>query len=155
MGDKTELFQCEIVEKELNFVGINITALFPSGFPDAAIKVQQEFMERMNEISNAINKNVLLSPFICNEIIATYFAGLEVSDLNSIPEGMMGFTVPPAKYAKVTCTNKTIGEGYDKVLHWMGENGYIQKMYYAFQIEMYYLDELAEEEQVEILIPIK
>ena len=155
MSSKTELFQCEIVEKELYFVGTNITAHFLSGFPDAAIKVQQEFMDRINEISNAINKNVLLSPFICNDIIATYFAGLEVSNLDSIPEGMMGFTVPHTTYAKVTCTNKTIGEGYDKIFHWMGEKGYIQKMYYAFQIEVFYLDEHAEEEQVEILIPIK
>ena len=67
----------------------------------------------------------------------------------------MGFEVPSTKYAKTTCTNKTIGEGYNKVFQWMGENGYIQKEYYAFQIEIFYIDELAEELPVEILIPIK
>jgi predicted transcriptional regulator YdeE len=155
MSNITATYHCEIVKKEFKFVGISNTAPFPSAFPQAAVKVQQKFEKRINEISNPVNNKILISPFICNGIIATYFACLEVSDLQSIPEGMIGFTVPSSEYVKITCTNRTIGEGYNKVFRWLGENGYTQKGNNAFQIEVFYIDELAEEEQVELLIPIE
>jgi predicted transcriptional regulator YdeE len=155
MKNKTSTYQCEMVKKEFTFVGISVTVPFPSAFPQAALKVQQDFEKRIIDISNPVNHKVLISPFICNGIIATYFACLEVSDLRSIPEGMIGFTVLSTEYAKITCTNRTIGEGYNEVFRWMGENGYTQKGNNAFQMEVYYIDELAEEEKVELLIPIE
>jgi predicted transcriptional regulator YdeE len=155
MSNITATYHCEMVKKEFKFVGISHTAPFPSAFPQAALQVQLEFWKKKNEISNPVSDTILFSPFMCNGIIATYLASLEVTDLQSIPEGMIGFAVPSSEYAKITCTNKTIGEGYNKIFQWMGENGYTQKRNDSFQIEVFYIDELAEEEQVELLIPIE
>lgn len=155
MSNVIATYKCEIVKKEFKLVGISNTAPFPSAFPEAAIKVQQEFWERRKVIANAVNNEILISPYLCNGIIATYFACLEVSDIQSTPEGMIGFTLPFSEYAKISCTNKTIGDGYNKIFDWIGENGYKQKSNNASQIEVFYIDELAEEELVEILIPIE
>ncbi|HEY4552138.1 MAG TPA: GyrI-like domain-containing protein [Bacillaceae bacterium] len=148
-------FKCEIVQKEFKLVGQSITANFPDSFPDAAMKIQMEFEKRRSEVPNARNKEVLFSPYMCNDIIATYFACLEVEEIDAIPEGMIGFTLPVTKYAKIQCSNKTIGEGYNHVFSWMQENGYKQKwLDRSCPIEIFYLEDNAEEEVVEILIPI-
>lgn len=148
-------FECEIIEQEYQLVGQSITANFPKGFPDAAIKVQMNFEKRMDEVANSKSKRVLFSPYMSNGIFATYFACLEVEEINEVPEGMMGLKLPLMKYAKISCSNKTIGQGYDKLFAWMGENGYKQKQNDSCSIEIFYFEEDAEEEVVEILIPIQ
>lgn len=146
---------CEVVTKEWKVVGMSITAPFPAGFPDAAMQIHHQFVAKRDLIKHAVNREVLLSPFICNEIVATYFACLEVDELSSVPDGMIGFTIPSMRYAQVTCTNRTIGEGYHALLNWISQNGFRQKYANAFQVEVFYLDETAEEERVELLIPIQ
>ncbi|WP_339249349.1 GyrI-like domain-containing protein [Sporosarcina sp. FSL W8-0480] len=148
-------FECGIIEREYQLVGQSITANFPKGFPDAAIKVQMDFEKRMDEVANNKSKRVLFSPYMSNGIFATYFACLEVEEINKVPEGMMGIKLPLMKYAKISCSNKTIGQGYDKLFAWMGENGYKQKQNDSCSIEIFYFEEDAEEEVVEILIPIQ
>lgn len=69
---------------------------------------------------------------------------------------MIGFELPMMQYAKISCSNKTIDHGYSKIFTWMGENGFKQKWYdRSFPIEIFNLEEGAEEEVVEILIPIQ
>ena len=93
---------------------------------------------------------------MCNDIVATYFACVEVDELTEIPKGMIGFKLPMMEYAKISCSNKTIDQGYSKLFAWISENGYKQKWYdKSFPIEIFYLEEGAEEEVVEILIPIQ
>ncbi|WHT46850.1 AraC family transcriptional regulator [Sporosarcina thermotolerans] len=113
-------FECGIIEKEYQLVGQSITANFPKGFPDAAIKVQMDFERRMDEIANSKSKQVLFSPYMSNGIFATYFPSLEVDELNEIPDGMMGLELPLMKYAKICCSNRTIDQGYSKLFAWMG-----------------------------------
>lgn len=129
---------------------------FPQHFPDAALQIQTQFVERRHEVINAKNQEVLFSPYMCNGIFATYFACLEVEDLSIIPEGMIGFKLPSTTYAKINCTTKSIGEAYPKLFHWMQENGYQQKILdHTCPMEIYYFEENVEEEQVELWIPIK
>lgn len=149
-------FACEVVKREFELIGQSITANFPQAFPDAAIKIQMDFEKRIDDIDNCKNKQALISPYMCNDIVATYFACVEVEGLTETPEGMIGFKLPMMNYAKISCSNKTIDQGYSKLFSWMGENGYKQKWYdKSFPIEIFYLDEGAEEEVVEILIPIQ
>ena len=144
-------FECEVVKKEYQLIGQSVTANFPQSFPDAAMKVQMDFEKRMDEVRNGTNKHVLISPYMCNDIVATYFACLEFDELTEIPEGMIGFNIPMMEYAKISCSNKTIDQGYSKLFAWMSENGYKQKWYdKSFPIEIFYLDEGAEEEVVEL-----
>ena len=147
---------CEITTREVQLVGQSITANFPQSFPDAAILIQKQFKDRRDEIAKAVDREVLFSPYMCNGIFATYFACLEVEELNSVPEGMIGFKLPAMEYAKVNCTNKSIGEGYTKIFEWMKENGYRQKFLdNSCPIQIFYYEENVEEEFVEILIPIQ
>lgn len=149
-------FECELIKKEYRLIGQSITANFPQSFPDAAMKVQMEFEKRIDEVRGCKNKHVLISPYMCNDIVATYFACVEVDNLTEIPEGMVGFRIPLMEYAKISCSNKTIDQGYSKLFAWMSENGYKQKWFSeSFPIEIFYLEEGAEEEVVEILIPIQ
>jgi predicted transcriptional regulator YdeE len=156
LSQKPELFQCEVVEQGYQFIGQTITANFPGGFPDAAVKVQRQFELRKHEIIGAKNTEIICCPYMCNGIFATYFACLEVDDLSLIPEGMIGFQLPAMKYAKITCTNRCIGEAYGKVFEWIKKHEYKQKFLdQSCPIEIFYYEEDAEaEEMVEILIPI-
>ncbi|SHE12826.1 Bacterial transcription activator, effector binding domain [Chlamydia abortus] len=153
---RLEKFKCEITTREYKLIGQSITANFPSGFPDAAVKIQREFAERRHEVANVVDPEVMISPYMCNEIFATYFACLEVREITHIPEGMIGFQLPLMNYAKINCTNKTIGEAYTKIFEWMRANGYKQKFLdNSCPIEIYYFEDNVEEEDVEILIPVK
>ncbi len=148
-------FACEIIQSEFHLIGQSITANFPQGFPEAAIKVQKDFIARRDEIIQAKNKEILFSPHMCNEIVATYFACLEVDEITDIPEGMIGFSLPKTKYAKISCSNKTIDQGYSKIFTWMGENDYRQKwLNNCCPIEIFYFEDNVDEERVDILIPI-
>ncbi|MDQ0899647.1 GyrI-like domain-containing protein [Paenibacillus sp. V4I7] len=157
MENKTMIkYHCETLRREYQLVGQSLTANFPKGFPDAALQIQSQFAERRHEITNAKDQEILFSPYMCNGIFATYFACLEVDDLTVIPEGMIGFKLPAVNFAKINCTTKTIGEAYSRIFEWMKENGYQQKFLdQSCPIEIYYFEENVEEENVEILIPIK
>jgi len=147
-------FNCEIITKEYQFIGQSITANFPSSFPEAAIQVQGEFRSRISEISGTVNPDTLYSPYMCNGVVATYFACSEVSSIDEIPEGMIGFKLPTTKYAKISCSNRTIGEGYSRIFQWIGENGYKQRSSSdSSSIEIFYIEGNGEE-KVELLIPI-
>ena len=156
MEKKIATFECEVVKRKFELVGQSITANYPQSFPDAAIKVHMDFKKGIDEIRNCKNKQTLISPYMCNDIIATYFACVEVDELRDIPEGMIGFELPLMDYAKISCSNKTIDQGYSTLFAWMVENGYKQKWFdRSFPIEIFYLKENVEEEKVEILIPIQ
>ncbi|WP_240628533.1 GyrI-like domain-containing protein [Bacillus salacetis] len=147
---------CDLIEKEFLVIGNSTTANFPDSFPEAAIRVQQDFEEKREQVTNAVDKNVLISPYMSNEIMTTYFACLEVTSLDTIPAGMCGFKIPVTKYARVTCTNRTINNAYTVVFDWIKEKGFNQKRFSSsFPIEIYYLTEKEEEEVVEILIPLE
>jgi len=149
-----ELFLCQIVKREYQLVGQCITTNFPSGFPQAAIKIQSEFVERRAEIAGAKNPEILISPYMCNGAVATYFACLEVEELGSVPDGMLGFKLADADYAKIQCTTKSIGEGYSKLFDWIHSNGYkLRNQNSASPLEIYYFSD-KEEEDVELLIPV-
>jgi AraC family transcriptional regulator len=54
-----------------------------------------------------------------------YLAGLEVSNLVDIPEGMASWEVPDQTYAVFPCTLKTIGETYQYAFEtWLPQSSY-------------------------------
>jgi predicted transcriptional regulator YdeE len=78
-----------------------------------------------------------------------------VADLSSVPEGMIGFALPATDYAKARCTDKTIGEGHGRIFTWLEENDYVPRRQGAMGVEVYYVEDDADEEPVDILIPIR
>lgn len=148
-------FKCEVVQRKLQLVGQCGTGNFPQSFPEVAMNVQQDFENRRDEVRHVVNRDVIYSPYVANSLVATYFACLEVKGCNDIPKGMMALNIPLTTYAKISCSNKTIDKGYERIFSWMKDNGYRQEsLEKAFPIEVFYFEDNVEEEVVELLIPI-
>lgn len=147
-------FECKVIKKEFLLVGESITANFPQGISEASIQLSETFNLRREEVQHAQNIDKVICPYMCNGILATYLTCLEVDQLGQIPAGMIGFKIPETEYAVVSCSNKTIGEGYDRIFSWIQENGFISNNH-AFSIEVFYYEENVEEKRAEILIPIQ
>ncbi|MFC4809093.1 GyrI-like domain-containing protein [Paenibacillus sp. GCM10023250] len=141
-----------ITKPAMNMVGISYCGPY-STFPDEAIHLQSEFLSRKHEIEGDVKTTVLYSPYFGNEVFATYWACFEVPHLEQVPKGMVQFTIPQRTYAMSVCTNKRIGEGYEQLTGWMNEQK-LAKRENAVSLEIFYIDEHLEEEQVELLIPI-
>lgn len=149
-------FDIEIVTKEFKLVGISATDKFDDSFPETATKVLTDFGGSLRQIQNAMSYDTVFCPGMCNGIIATYFACLEVEKLmEQNPPGMVSFTLPETRYVKILCTNNSIGEGYEELFRWMEENNYRHRLYGACQIEIYYKFFSNGEEPAEVLIPIE
>ncbi|MDQ6419043.1 GyrI-like domain-containing protein [Paenibacillus sp. LHD-117] len=146
---------CSIVTKPaLNVVGISYSGPY-SSFPDDAIRLQTEILARKHELNEAVKSTVLYCPYHGNEAFATYWACFEVQHLEELPPGMVQLTIPAHRYAMVACSNKRIGEGYEQLKTWMGEQR-LQKHDSAVSLELFYIDEQHwEEEPVELLIPLQ
>ncbi|REE84407.1 putative transcriptional regulator YdeE [Paenibacillus taihuensis] len=145
---------CTLVTKPaLNMVGISYCGPY-SSFPDEAILLQSAFLQRKHEIEGDVKTTVLYSPYFGNEVFATYWACFEVPHLEQVPPGMVQFTIPQRTYAMAACTNKRIGEGYEQLAAWMNEQR-LTRRENAVSLEIFYIDEHLEEEQVELLIPIE
>ncbi|MCM3616135.1 GyrI-like domain-containing protein [Sutcliffiella horikoshii] len=148
-------FKCEVVQRKLQLVGQCATGNFPKSFPEVSMNVQQEFENRKDEVRQVVNPDVIYSPYLANSLVATYFACVEVKGYGDIPKGMMALDIPMTTYAKVSCSNKTIDKGYERIFSWMKENGHRQEsLEKALPIEIFYFEENAEEEIVELCIPI-
>ncbi|WP_219837867.1 GyrI-like domain-containing protein [Paenibacillus sp. R14(2021)] len=144
---------CSLITKPaINMVGISYCGPY-STFPDEAIRLQSDFLSRKHEINGDVKANVLYSPYFGNEVFATYWACFEAPHLEQLPKGMVQFSIPMRTYAMAVCTNKRIGEGYEQLTAWMNEQN-IKKRDNAVSLEIFYIDEHLEEEQVELLIPI-
>ncbi|WP_413382046.1 effector binding domain-containing protein [Alkalihalobacillus sp. 1P02AB] len=150
----TPFLQCQLVEREYLLVGISTTTLFPNGFPTEAKKIQHQFLKRKDDVQAVKDNTTLISPFLCNEVLATYFACFEVRESVPQPEDMLEIPLKKTKYAMITCTNKTISEGYERLFQWMHKVRLQQKLIGATQLEIFYLEEGEEEVKVELLIPV-
>ncbi|UVI27976.1 GyrI-like domain-containing protein [Paenibacillus spongiae] len=144
---------CAVVTKPaMKMVGISYCGPY-STFPDEAIRLQSEFLARKHELNGDVLSTALHSPYFGNEVFATYWACFEIAHIDQIPEGMVQFTIPQRQYAMVRCTNKRIGEGYERLFAWMNENQLVKRDN-AVSLEIFYIDEHLEEEPVDLLIPI-
>ncbi|EFM09622.1 transcription activator effector binding [Paenibacillus curdlanolyticus YK9] len=102
--DKTG-FASEVVTvhlDEMKFVGLPVIVSFKDGDYGTISKTKQLFMERMGEIEGVINPDILWAPWYANDIMFTYVYAVQVASLdNNVPEGLVGFTQPAARYATV------------------------------------------------------
>lgn len=147
------MYNCSLVTKPaLNLVGINYCGPY-SSFPDESIRLQSEFLSRKHELGDAALSTVLYCPYFGNEVFAAYWAAMEVHHMEQVPAGMVQIRLPSRRYAMVECTNKRIGEGYEKLFSWMDEQG-LRKNDAAVSLEIFYEDDHLEEKAVELLIPL-
>ncbi|WP_166238958.1 effector binding domain-containing protein [Paenibacillus turpanensis] len=149
------MLECRLVQKDaMKLVGVSFSGTFPDSFPHKAMELQQQFWKRCHEIEGRVEEAALISPFFANESFVTYWACCEVQQVDRIPEGMEVIELPAKTYASVTCTNRTIEEGYRVLEEWIKKER-LQKAAKSCSVEIFYIQEDAEVEQVELLAPIQ
>jgi AraC family transcriptional regulator len=85
-----------------------------------------------------------------------YVAAFEVSQVEDVPEGMVGLEIPGGTYAVFTCTLPTLGETFDHVYQvWLPKSGYQRACGPEFELydEQFSTDE--PDSPMYIYIPVK
>jgi predicted transcriptional regulator YdeE/catechol 2,3-dioxygenase-like lactoylglutathione lyase family enzyme len=142
--------QVEIVRlDEKCYVGVPVTSSFQNvvGIGEA----RQIFMEKKNEIQNIVNKDLYACLHFANDVLFTYVYCMEVSAIGIVPQGMIGFTVPGNRYAKVR-TKDT--EPYAFINSYLSANR-MEKDSSSLAIEIFKFGENEHYNNADILVPIK
>ena len=85
-----------------------------------------------------------------------YIAGVSVSQVDEIPEGMTVWEVPEQTYAVFPCTLKTIGEAYEYAFQtWLPGSGHERADGPDFELYTEEFDPEAEDPKLYVYIPIK
>jgi predicted transcriptional regulator YdeE len=117
--------------------------------------------QRYDEVLYQENQNIIIAPFHGRETELTYYVTVPVKEINFVPEGMVGITIPEKNY--VFCTHKgtaaEIEHTYRRIHAWMVDYGYEQD-HRALSLEVYnssinkrdFFDEIIK---FEIYIPVK
>jgi predicted transcriptional regulator YdeE len=148
--------QAETVEllemPEIKLVGLTVTLPFTVHQPGSVEAMKKEFMERRHEIRKAIHLGRYLSPHFTSEILFTYMICMEVEDFDiaDIPEGMIGFTIPPHRYAKVISK----GDPYQVIHDHLKANG-LESNQRALALEVYHFANPVWPDETEVYVPIK
>ncbi|QAA32873.1 MerR family transcriptional regulator [Clostridium manihotivorum] len=152
-----------IVHKEtMNFVGIHLTKYInKKDFP----KCIREFGNRIAKIPNVVKADKVyqfsgidsLGKNLVPDSIFSFVFAVQVSSLESVPENMIGFTLPEHDYIFY----KHIGtmEDYQKSLNQvfmydLNANNYEMDMFPSFEIFSSYICEKEDELEVDIFFPV-
>ena len=85
-----------------------------------------------------------------------YLAAVPVKQIADVPEGLVGWEIPEAKYVVVTCTLPTIGKAFDYVYkNWLAQSGYERACGPEFEFYDEDFNPDDENSNMTICIPIK
>jgi predicted transcriptional regulator YdeE/catechol 2,3-dioxygenase-like lactoylglutathione lyase family enzyme len=142
--------QVEIVRvEEKCYVGVPVTSSFQNvvGIGEA----RQIFMEKKNEIQSIVNKDQYACLHFANNVLFTYVYCMEVSTIDKVPQGMIGFAVPGNRYAKARTKYK---EPYGFINTYLSDNQ-MEKDSSSLAIEIFKFGEKEHYNNADILVPIK
>lgn len=121
-----------------------------------------EFINRIQEIPNRVNLNTygVCSPIekMTDESKFFYIAGVEVTCIDQIPEGMVAKTVPAAQYAVFTHKGSPdkLGQTYEYIMGtWLPNSGYKPMMSPDFEFYDHRFKPDSENSEMFIYYPIK
>lgn len=99
IGDSITYTPHFIFKQKFNLIGIKHKILSKSGDKSANLYGRDFFYNHKNKISNIINPQEYFgfTDWSSNEFIY-YIPSIQAADLNSIPEGMTGISIPAHKY---------------------------------------------------------
>lgn len=143
--------QVQLLElQEIKLVGLYVTSSFQGHLPERVEAMKQEFHKRKDEVRNVIHPERYISPSFTSEVLFTYLICMEVDNLSEVPKGMIGFTIPPHRYAKV----KSEGDPYQVIHNYLDANGQ-QSDRRALALEIYYFENPSWPDKVEVLLPLQ
>jgi AraC family transcriptional regulator len=149
----------KVVEKDsLKVVGISWNGTYSqtSSIPHMFTELE----ERLEEIPYKAEEPVLIAPFHSRESEFTYYVTAPVEKIESIPAGMVGFTIPPKNYVFTTHIGKPeeVENTYLQLFKWMEEYGYDHDQN-ALSLEIYQEEHKPqntnENLRFEIYLPLK
>lgn len=134
---------------EKKFVGFAVTSSFHDmkGIGEA----NRLFMERKHEIAGTVDSEHYVCPHFANEVLFTYMYCMEVSELNEIPEGMIGFTVPAGRYARA---RSKVADPYALIHAHLSENG-LETNPNLVAFEVFAFGEEESKYNADIFVPVK
>ncbi|KRF20224.1 GyrI-like domain-containing protein [Paenibacillus sp. Soil787] len=142
--------QVQLLElPEIKLVGLYVTSSFKGHLPERVEEMKREFHKRKGEIRNVIRPERYISPSFSSEVLFTYLICMEVEDLSDVPEGMIGFMIPPHRYAKV----KSKDDPYQVIHDYLDANGQ-QNDRRALSLEIYRFENPVWPDEAEVLIPL-
>ena len=147
----------QVLEKdEIKVVGISRNGTYSQ--LDTIPNLFDELKERLIEVPNQTNDSILIAPFHSRETEFTYYVTTPVENLEHVPEGMVGFTIPRKNYV---CTShkgslEEVENTYRQMLVWMQEYGYDLDDH-ALSLEILKGNNIDKEDnmQFELYLPVK
>jgi predicted transcriptional regulator YdeE len=136
--------------EEKKFVGFPVTSSFSFHEPKRIEEAKREFLDRKHEIRNVVNPDEYVCPHFASEVLFTYFFCMEVSELEEIPEGMIGFTIPARNYV----TTRSDADPYEVLHTYIKDNG-IDHNPKALALEIYQFADPNWPGKVDVFVPIK
>ncbi len=154
--------------KEMQIVGMEKTTTLNSSYIDIP-KLWEEFCSRMHEINNAADCKTFYEVrkpdlnFSMNDFTETTefteIAGLEVTSVDSIPEGMLDVTIPAGKYAVFIHKGspQNLRQTYEYIWGtWLPNSEYEADMKYDFELYGERFKGMDNpESEIDIHIPVK
>jgi predicted transcriptional regulator YdeE len=112
--------QIEIVTlEEKHFVGIPVTNAFQRFDADSIKEANRVFLDRKSEIKEILNEHEYVCPHFAGDLLFTYIYCMEVTKIEDVPKGMIGFSVPSQRYAKVRSVDQ---DPYTLIKSYLEEN---------------------------------
>lgn len=154
----------KIETKRLKLVGIEMYISLEEDFPNKIHAMRAEIRARLSEIRNKINNKHVgfwQSLFIPGEgynLHRNYFCGVEVSDFQDIPYGMVIKNLPESKFAIFAEKNGeegTVTEKNGVYINWLPNSGYTFSTKISGDFEVYDFDEQIEYHEVWIPVDDK
>ncbi|MCP1307335.1 GyrI-like domain-containing protein [Paenibacillus tyrfis] len=143
-------------------VGVSLETLLQDEREQRNIpKLHQKFNERIAEITNRINDNaigIFIDPPNYSYKLDKFkwIAGVEVTGMDELPEGMEAVSFPANTYACVTYKGKKnqAYQAYDYLYQWVAESEYELADTYGVEHYKEYDEETAEE-IMDLMFPVK
>lgn len=143
--------QVEIVPlDERMFIGIPVTSSFQNHDPGRIEEAKALFLKRRHEITNAIHTERYVCPHFDSETLFTYLFCMEVSRLDNVPEGMIGFKVPGRRYAKT----RSEQDPYETIHRFLKQRG-LENDPNSISLEVYSFESPVWPGEVDVYVPIK
>jgi predicted transcriptional regulator YdeE len=141
--------QIEVVQLgERKYIGIAVTS--PLKNVKGIGEVCELFMERKGEIQGKVDESTYVCVHFANEVLFTYIYCMQVTELQPIPDGMIGFEVPNNQYVKVQSNGE---EPYGLIDKYLGDKG-MQSNSNSVSFEVFQFGKEESKYNAEILVPV-
>jgi predicted transcriptional regulator YdeE len=149
---------CRVVKRGFSAVGTRHEAKY-SEYPTVIPQSFDSLISRMEEIQNRTGEKLALYEpgNYAPDNLGTYYTTAQVTEIGSIPQGMVSQTTPVCTYAVYTHKGEIwkIGDAYGSLNRWIDENGYKHSKGWVVELMDERFNPTSPESELEIYTPIE